>query len=93
MRYDPPEPREQLKRHNDLAKLLKEVSTNNEWQRAELEAKAYEVNIAVLLSVYHQSSAVVDWRGLAFALPPHAPAFYARNYIAESLAACRGWSI
>lgn len=85
MRYDPPELRAQLKRQKELAKILKEVSKIEERQRAKLETEAYETEIAVLLSVHHQSSPSVDWRGLAFALPPHAPVFYARNYLAETL--------
>lgn len=85
MRYDPPELRAQLKRQKELAKILKEVSKIEERQRAKLETEAYETEVAVLLSVHHQSSPSVDWRGLAFALPPHAPVFYARNYLAETL--------
>lgn len=86
MRYDPPELRQQLKRQKEIAKILKEVSKMEERQRAKLEAEAYDTEIAVLLSVHHQASPGVDWRALAFALPPHAPAFYARNHLAESLA-------
>ena len=85
MRYDPPELRKQLIRQKELAKILKEVSKIEERERAKLETEAYETEIAVLLSVHHQSSPCVNWRALAFALPPHAPVFYARNYLAETL--------
>ena len=85
MRYDPPELRKQLIRQKELAKILKGVSKIEERERAKLETEAYETEIAVLLSVHHQSSPCVNWRALAFALPPHAPVFYARNYLAETL--------
>ena len=85
MRYNPPELREQLKRQKELAKFLKQSYEIEERQRARLEAEACETDIAVLLSVHHQSSQSVDWRALAFALPPHAPVFYVKNYLAETL--------
>lgn len=85
MRYDPPELRAQMKRQKELTKILKEVSKIEERERARLETEAYETGIAVLLSVHHQSSPSVNWRRLAFELPPHAPVFYARNYLAETL--------
>ena len=85
MRFEPPELREALKRQKELTKMLKEVSKIEERQRAKLETEAYETEIAVLLSVHQQTSPPVDWGSLAFALPPHAPIFYARNYLAEKL--------
>ena len=85
MRYNPPELREQLKRQKELTKFLKQSYQIEERQRARLEAEACETDIAVIFSVHHQSSQSVDWRALAFALPPHAPEFYAKNYLTETL--------
>jgi hypothetical protein len=77
--------RQHLKRQKELARILKEVAKMDEWKRARLEVEAFEVELAALLSVHHQEGAVIDWKGIAFALPPHAPSFYSTNHLRETL--------
>ena len=54
-------------------------------QRAKLEVDAHNAKLESLLSVHHQSAQPVDWKDLAFALPPHDPPFYSTHYLRKKL--------
>jgi hypothetical protein len=85
LRFSDREPRQQVKRLAELERNLSEVSSWNEWKRAELEVQVYEAQLEAILSVHHQDGLSIDWRALAFALPPHAPSFYSTNHLRETL--------
>lgn len=86
LQIDDREQRKQLKRQKELARILKEFSKYEDQKRAELEVEAFETAVEVLQTVHHQSGQKIDWQAFAFALPPHAPSFYAKNFLNESLA-------
>lgn len=68
-------------RQRELHRQVKEMAKLNEQQRARLEVESFENELEVLLSVHKDSSEPIDWKALAFALPPHAPAFSSRNHL------------
>jgi hypothetical protein len=74
-------------RQKELQRQLKEMTKLNEQQRARLEVEAFENELEVLLSVHKQSSEPIDWKSLAVALPPHAPAFSSRNHLRSFVSA------
>jgi hypothetical protein len=79
------EPRLQIKHQRELERLLNEVASWNDWKRAELEVEIFEAQLEVLLSIHHEEEVSIDWRALAFALPPHAPSFNSINHLCETL--------
>ena len=79
------QPRLQIKQQRELERLLNEVASWNDWKRAELEVEIFEAKLEVLLSIHHEEGVSIDWRALAFALPPHAPSFYSINHLRETL--------
>jgi hypothetical protein len=79
------EPRLQIKQQRELENRLSEVSSWNYYERAELEVKIFEAQLDVLLSVHHQEGVSIDWKALAFALPPHAPSYNSINHLRQTL--------
>ncbi len=77
--------RYQIKRQKELERYLRDSAKYADAQRAKLEVDAHNATIESLLSVHHQSADTIDWKDLAFALPPHTPAFYSTNYLRKKL--------
>ncbi len=74
--------REATRRQKELERRLKEQAKLSALEQARLEVEAYENELEVLLSIHKERSAAVDWRALAYALPPHEPARLARHELA-----------
>lgn len=77
--------RDQLKRQRELERALRDAAKYEDQQRAKLEVDAHNAVLESLLSVHHQSAEPIDWKEMAFALPPHAPAFYSTNHLRKML--------
>ena len=73
--------RAEKRRWKELDRRLKEMAKLNEQERAKLQVEAFENEVEVLLSVHKQGSDPLDWKSLACALPPHAPAFSSRHHL------------
>ena len=71
--------REAKRRQREIERQLKEEAKLSAFEKARLEAQAYENHLDLLLSVHKDRSAGVDWRSLACQLPPHAPPRLARH--------------
>jgi hypothetical protein len=85
LRFSDREVRQQVKRLAELERSLNENASWDDWTRAELEVEFFEAQLEAILSVHHQDGLSIDWRALAFALPPHAPSFYSTNHLRETL--------
>jgi len=77
--------RDQLKRQKELERALRDAAKYEDQQRAKLEVDAHNALLESLLSVHQQSADPIDWKAMAFALPPHAPTFYSKNYLRKML--------
>ena len=71
--------REAKRRQREIERQLREQAKLSAFEKARLEAEAYENHLELLLSVHKDRSTGVDWRSLACQLPPHAPPRLARH--------------
>jgi hypothetical protein len=79
------EEREEKRRQKELLQRLKEEAKLDLLERDKLEVEAYENEIQILQTVHRDCSDPMDWKALAYSLPPHQPAFSSPAYLRASL--------
>jgi len=77
--------REAKKRQRELERSLKDQEKRSALEQARLEVDAYENSLEVLLSVHKEQHEKLDWKALAYALPPHEPLRLARSELAAMI--------
>lgn len=79
------EEREEKRRQKELLQRLKEQEKLDSMERAKLEVEAHECEIQSLQTVHKECSSPMDWKAVAFSLPPLQPLFSSPNHLEATL--------
>jgi hypothetical protein len=77
--------KEEARRLKEVEKDLKQKALEAEKAEAVAEVMAHENELRLLVGAHKIRPAFFNWTAQHFSLPPHPPAFYAKNHLCEAV--------